>query len=223
MKVLFLDTTTKLIILGIYDISIHSIGNTTTADSIVSIDSYSGFHPKESSNLVFPKLLELKHDFQTSPPDRILVCTGPGSFAGIRIGVGIGRSLSQVWNIPVLGIPTIELYVSHFEKLGIANPLILIEGGMKKYFVGSANSHVQDLTFPEIETNFFQDQKYSLVTDFSFEKEHIYLPDSIPSPVAWIAKNLPRIQNLNLEENSFHTLLPFYLRGTYADGKEKKT
>lgn len=40
--------------------------------------------------------------------DLICVCTGPGSFTGIRIGVGVAQGLAMALNKPVLGISSLE-------------------------------------------------------------------------------------------------------------------
>lgn len=38
------------------------------------------------------------------PLSTILVCTGPGSFTGVRIGVTLAQALGYAWNIPVVAI-----------------------------------------------------------------------------------------------------------------------
>ncbi|ACX51320.1 peptidase M22 glycoprotease [Ammonifex degensii KC4] len=38
----------------------------------------------------------------------IAVSTGPGSFTGIRLGVAAAKTLAQVLNLPVFGVPTLE-------------------------------------------------------------------------------------------------------------------
>jgi tRNA threonylcarbamoyl adenosine modification protein YeaZ len=40
---------------------------------------------------------------------RIVVCSGPGSFTGIRVGVALSQGLGLALNIPVLAIPKSKL------------------------------------------------------------------------------------------------------------------
>ncbi|MBP7901728.1 MAG: tRNA (adenosine(37)-N6)-threonylcarbamoyltransferase complex dimerization subunit type 1 TsaB [Spirochaetes bacterium] len=47
-----------------------------------------------------------KADINCKDINRLICGTGPGSFTGIRIAVSTARMLSQVLNIPVMGIPS---------------------------------------------------------------------------------------------------------------------
>lgn len=38
----------------------------------------------------------------------IAVSDGPGSFTGIRIGMSVAKTLAQVWNIPIVGVSTLD-------------------------------------------------------------------------------------------------------------------
>lgn len=39
----------------------------------------------------------------------IAVSSGPGSFTGLRIGMSTAKTLAQVWNLKIAGVPTLEV------------------------------------------------------------------------------------------------------------------
>lgn len=41
--------------------------------------------------------------------DGIAVSSGPGSFTGLRIGMSTAKTLAQVWNLKIVGVPTLEV------------------------------------------------------------------------------------------------------------------
>jgi tRNA threonylcarbamoyladenosine biosynthesis protein TsaB len=47
----------------------------------------------------------------------VAVAMGPGSFTGLRIGMSVAKGLAQAQEIPILGVPTLEiLTVPHWEQ-----------------------------------------------------------------------------------------------------------
>lgn len=47
----------------------------------------------------------------------IAVSTGPGSFTGLRIGISTAKTLAQVWELPVIGVNTLEALAYPFTGL----------------------------------------------------------------------------------------------------------
>jgi tRNA threonylcarbamoyl adenosine modification protein YeaZ len=58
------------------------------------------------------------------------VCTGPGSFTGLRIGVAFAKSLAQARNLPIIGISSYEV-ASFGEKM---YPLVSVARGKPGYY-----------------------------------------------------------------------------------------
>lgn len=69
--------------------------------------------------------------------DQIWVGCGPGSFAGVRIGVAAGRALALGWNVPVRGFSTLALVAASAatEVRDASGALVVMEGGHGQWFV----------------------------------------------------------------------------------------
>lgn len=62
------------------------------------------FNENYKTNELLQKFL--KHEkIKVADLKKILVCTGPGSFTGVRVGVALAQSLGFGLNIPVVAIP----------------------------------------------------------------------------------------------------------------------
>ena len=48
--------------------------------------------------------------------DLIAVCVGPGSFTGIRIGISSIKAISEVYNIPIASVTSLEVLAEASEK-----------------------------------------------------------------------------------------------------------
>ncbi len=62
--------------------------------------------------------------------DLIGVCTGPGSFTGLRIGVAFAKTLAQTRNIPIVGISSYD--VAEFAIT--FTPIVSVARGKRDYY-----------------------------------------------------------------------------------------
>ncbi len=69
--------------------------------------------------------------------DAIAVGCGPGSFAGVRIGVAAARGLALGWQVPVQGFSTLALVAAGAaDAIAAADgALVVMEGGHGQWFV----------------------------------------------------------------------------------------
>ncbi|MDO9368139.1 MAG: tRNA (adenosine(37)-N6)-threonylcarbamoyltransferase complex dimerization subunit type 1 TsaB [Sphingopyxis sp.] len=69
--------------------------------------------------------------------DLIVAGCGPGSFAGVRIGVAAARGLALGWQVPVQGFSTLALVaaVAADDIAAAGGALVVMEGGHGQWFV----------------------------------------------------------------------------------------
>lgn len=69
--------------------------------------------------------------------DVIVAGCGPGSFAGVRIGVAAARGLALGWQVPVRGFSTLALVaaVAADDIAAAGGALVVMEGGHGEWFV----------------------------------------------------------------------------------------
>jgi tRNA threonylcarbamoyladenosine biosynthesis protein TsaB len=67
-------------------------------------------HRKMHSQKLMPAISKMMEEVEivSSDIEGIAVSCGPGSFTGLRIGMTTGKSLAQVWQVPIVGIPTLD-------------------------------------------------------------------------------------------------------------------
>ena len=81
---------------------------------------------KHSENLpLFFESLIKKSDFKKNRLDAIAVSIGPGSFTGLRIGLGFSKGLAYALNKPIVPVPTLEVIGNHPDVL-FNNFLVLL-------------------------------------------------------------------------------------------------
>ncbi len=213
--ILYIDTTTDWIVLGLYFIENHKLER---------LHFEKGSYPRESSFRLVKDLKQIFDALGLRKTNYISVVYGPGSFTGIRIAVATARNLSQFWEVPVFGIDTLEVYSSYYyDKFNKAS-LVLLDGKMKKVFAGAYSeigfSGSLDISPLDVERHFDLSQ-YVVYSDIQIFNSHS-ISNDYPEPDYILNKKIYEIQNMDLNFHNYKNLLPNYKRGTYAERETRK-
>jgi len=86
--------------------------------------------PYSSSQRLLPSLdiLLKERGKEIRDLEGIVVVLGPGSFTGLRIGLSLAKSLAFTLKIPLVGIPSFDVWVASFPGQGIICPLLQAYG-----------------------------------------------------------------------------------------------
>jgi tRNA threonylcarbamoyladenosine biosynthesis protein TsaB len=95
-----------------------SIGLSSEGEPIAEMAWHSG--QNHTVELV-PNIISLLHQAKESPHSLtiIFVAKGPGSFNGLRVGIGTAKGLAFALDIPLVGISTLEIEAYPFASIGL--------------------------------------------------------------------------------------------------------
>jgi len=127
-KVLAIDTSTKACVLGLSD---SVSGEIRTATEIVG---------RTHSEIILPKIMTLLKDCDITLEDVDLIVygKGPGSFTGLRIGVGVVQGLAFGLDIPVVGISSLACLAQEVFRLeNKSHAIVALSARLQEVYHGS--------------------------------------------------------------------------------------
>lgn len=79
------------------------------------VGEYYVCHKLTHSQTIMPMLEHLKGmiGIEMEQVDAVAVTSGPGSFTGIRIGVATAKAIAMALNVPIIGIPTLDVMANN--------------------------------------------------------------------------------------------------------------
>ena len=225
MKILGIDTSTKFCNLGLIE-----------DENILIEYTINGLKKKHSSILV-PAIKDLLKimDLKMEDINGIAVSIGPGSFTGLRIGLGVAKGLSYTCSLPLLGIPTLDAMAFALKEIPYLICPILESKKDEIYdvvFQGGDSLHrVMDYKCEDIQSLlvrlsplkkkiiFLGDgiKKYRDIIKEKIGKDALFIDSQINLPMATSIAFLGLNKLKKGEEDDISTLTPFYLRKSEAE------
>lgn len=160
---LALDTSTRYVGIALHD------GAQVLSETVWISRNY---HTVELA----PAVASLMEKSGVSPQQlkAISVAIGPGSFTGLRIGLGLAKGIAFVHHIPIMGVPTLDILAT--AQAVRQEPMVaLVRAGRGRFAAG--HYHVED-------GNWLSDNKIDILTIDE-------LADQAPEP-AYICGELSR-------------------------------
>lgn len=115
------------------------------------------------SEYLLPKLEALLNEANTNirSLSAIIYNSGPGMFTGLRIGIAIAQGLSAPFNIPLIGVPSLDAVASLIPD--------------SKYVLAAIDARMNEVFYA-----FFDNQQKHRLTEYRVDKiENITLPENI--------------------------------------------
>lgn len=222
MKILSIDTSTM-------------ISSCSVMDNGVIVGDYNVNQKLTHSETLVPMVKDLleKLNINLSEIDLFVVGKGPGSFTGLRIGMTVAKTFAQIYNKDIIGISTLEALASQVITDKVVVPIIDARGGRVYYGIyknvfGKLEEIEKDnlIYFDELlERLVKMDKDIVFVGDITENiKEEIgeninfhiapsSLNNCIGRSLCYLSNDLTR----EVEENSFLTLKPEYIRKSQAE------
>ena len=225
MKILGIDTSTKFCNLGLIE------------DEDILIEyTINGLKKKHSSILV-PAIKDLLKtiDLKMEEINGIAVSIGPGSFTGLRIGLGVAKGLSYTCSLPLLGIPTLDAMAFPLKEIPyLICPVleskkdeiydVVFRGGDSLYRVmdykcEDIQSLLARLSLLKERIIFLGDgiKKYRDIIKEKLGKDALFIDSQINLPMATSVAFLGLNKLKKGEEDVIFTITPFYLRKSEAE------
>ena len=188
--------------------------------------------PRDAFQRLTPMIDSVLQQSGVKKPDRIVCVVGPGSFTGIRVGVTAGRSLAQLWKVPVLGIESLRFYCYEAFKQAsqTSGPLgVMIDGKQRRVYATIA-SGVSELVervvleqhdiAPDVmqkrepDTRFFADDP-DVVAEYAGPGSILRL-EQLPTPRLATLFELAQLVSKTRAAGAWQELRPIYLRADSA-------
>ena len=225
MKILGIDTSTKFCNLALIK------------DEDILIEYTINGLKKKHSSILMPAIKDLLKimNLKMEEINGIAISIGPGSFTGLRIGLGVAKGLSYACSLPLLGVPTLEAMAFSLKEIPYLICPVLESKKDEIYDVvfrgGDSLHRVMDYKCEDIQSLlvrlsplkekivFLGDgiKKYRDIIKEKIGKDALFIDSQLNLSVATSIAFLGLNKIKKGEEDDISTLSPFYLRKSEAE------
>ena len=225
MKILGIDTSTKFCNLALIK------------DEDILIEYTINGLKKKHSSILMPAIKDLLKimNLKMEEINGIAISIGPGSFTGLRIGLGVAKGLSYACSLPLLGVPTLEAMAFSLKEIPYLICPVLESKKDEIYDVvfrgGDSLHRVMDYKCEDIQSLLVRlsplkekiiflgkaIKKYQNNIKEKIGKDALFIDSQLNLPVATSIAFLGLNKLKKGEEDDISTLFPFYLRKSEAE------
>lgn len=76
---------------------------------------------RRHAEVLAPLIAELRSQVD-APVDAVAVGVGPGPYTGLRVGIATAQALAAAWQVPVLGVCSLDIIAAEAVEAGVAEP-----------------------------------------------------------------------------------------------------
>ena len=172
-------------------------------------------HSAQLTSLILSGLKESNLTF--SDLDAIAVNGGPGSYTGIRIGVGTAKGLCQALHIPLISINTLQLLASLITQKGMISATGL-HARLNEFYFAIYDDHLNPTIEPCVATDdeireHLKSQESLIVNDalgILVSSEVVPVRSVIPSAIAMVSLSHAKFMTQQFENTT--SFAPSYLK-----------
>lgn len=131
--------------------------------------SYEGRDHSAKAGVFVDEILKEAKSAGIEKPDAVAVCSGPGSYTGLRIGISLSKGLCYGFDIPLIAVDSLQVMARQVvDRCGLANDCVLcpmIDARRMEVYTSLWDSAMNLLQEPE-----------AIIIDESFFAEYVGQP-----------------------------------------------
>ena len=152
--------------------------------------------------------------------DAIAVSRGPGSFTGIRIGIATAKGLAQIWNKPIVCVPTLDSFAYREDAKGIVIPVF--DARRDQVYAGIFEGEKTILPAGAYDINEFKEKVEDLNATYFGDGTSLIGKDSAGVQEAWQVLALGEKMFAEGKLDTCYSASPEYLRMAEAERNLKE-